>query len=86
MTMISPLEKNCVPLNKDNVEYNDDGDDDNDEYNYDNEDNNNLITIGEELRPSPSMRTTSFPCCTRSATSRANLVMMMLMIIYIIPM
>ena len=50
----------------DNIDCNNDGDDgNNDEY--------NLITIGEELRPSPSMRTTSFPCCTRSATSRANL-------------
>ena len=68
-----------LSLKEYNVEYNDDGDDDNDEYNYDNDDDDNLITIGEELRPSPSMRTTSFPCCTRSATSRANLMMMVMM-------
>ena len=36
-------------------------------------DGDDLFTIGEQLRPSPSMRTTSFPCWTRSATSRANL-------------
>ena len=67
--------------NKDSAEYNVNGDDDNDdEYDeYNDDDDDNDITIGEELRPSPSMRTTSFPCCTRSATSRANLEMMMLM-------
>ena len=42
------------------------------------------ITMGEQVRPSPSMSTTSFPWCTRSATSRASLIITTMIVMIMI--